>query len=253
MKLKVLVLIFFITTTLFGQNSLQYTKAKQNLDKMVSDFTKLRPQNDNYWSTADKLDQALYNFLTTKESYIYDYKKYKDIIHFSTEIDTNSKKFKLVYFESNLNLSNGALYYHSFIQWKTNDSVCNVFKLGKSVDGRQLINSYILNDSTFLMLYSGWLTMYAQVLKFETKSFVSQNVFPVDYFNDLKNSSCENLEIKPNYLNCGQCEIKYNPTSKTLSFDKEFMCNSTEENGEKKIAFKFIAPDFKLVKINLEE
>lgn len=253
MKLKLFILTYIISIQLFGQNNLQYTKAQNSLNKIVVDFSKLRPQNDNYLATVDKLDNALYNFLKTKESYCSDYKQYKDIIKSTTIIDTNSTKFKLVYFESNLNTSNGAVYSHSFIQWVTNDSILNVFKLGKSVDGRQLINSYLLNDSTFLMLFIGWQTMYATVLKLEKNSFVSQKVFPNEYFNNLKNTTCDNIEIKPNYMNCIQCEIKYNPTAKTLSFDKEFVCNTTEEYGEKKIAFKFIEPAFKLVKINLEE
>lgn len=253
MKLKLFILTYIIAISLSGQNDSKFLKAKQKLNKIVSDFSKLRPQDDNYWNTVDKLDNALYAFLKTEESYTFDYKKHKNIIQSTTVIDTNSKKFKLVHFESNLNLSNGAVYAHSFIQWKTNDSICSVFKLGKSVDGRSLIKAYTLNDSTFLMLYSGWLTMYAQVLKFEKNSFVSQNVFPNEYFKNLKNLTCENLEIKSNYLNCGQCEIKYNTTTKILSFDREFICYITEDDREKNIAFKFIEPDFKLVKIKQEE
>jgi hypothetical protein len=249
LKARIILLVYFFSNILLGQND---SLKSSVLNKLANDFSNSRPQNDSYWTIVKKLDKALFNYLNTVESYATDYKKHKGVLQSTSFNGSNSQKFKLVYFESNLNASNGAIYSHSFIQWKTNDSTCNVFELGKFVDGRELLNTYMVNDSIYLMLFSGYKTMYVTVMKFENNTFVSQNVFPNDYFNNLKNKteSCENIDVKRNYINCQQCEIKYNTKTKILSFEMDYQCNIDDykDNGVKNIVFKFDGKDFKLLK-----
>ena len=250
MKFTLLVLLSVINLKLIAQTP-DYIEIKKEFDNVYREYSRERSyREEDYYKSVEELDKLLYTLLKDSHCQNLDFKKYSEISdHLLIDSATSGiTNFRLVKFHEQTSNAKGWCDFHSFIHWKIKGS-CYVFRLTRFQNG-QVHEMYKLNDSLFLSLGFGGGNALPSVivLKFKSNNFsLEKNMFP-NFFFDKMEKDCKNLTISPSSLMCFECEIKFNPKNKTISFDGPFNCTAEEKYGISDLNFTFKNDKFVLTK-----